>query len=1255
MSTTIESLELEILSSSQSAESGLDKLTDSLERLKLATKGGLGLGAVAKQIKNISTEIDKINSNSVGNLEGLTKAIDLLSGKKISPTIAKQITAMSTAINGADFTGGKDKLDSLVTALSPLSNLPKTNLASYVNNIKKLPDVLNNIDTRALYTKIQSITRILRPFADEMQKIANGFSAFPAKIQKLITQTDRLATTNTRASKSYIDLWAKLKMGAASVRNIASKIESIMRGMMGYYETINLFSVSMGEYAVEAAEYAEQVGEVMGIDPAEWMKYQGTIMTLAKGFGIAGDRAYTMSQQLTQLAYDIASFRDLPIETAMQKIQSGFAGELEPLRAIGYDLSQAKLQATALELGIDKAVTTMTQAEKAQLRYYAIMTQVIDSHEDMAKTLDSPANQMRILKSQVTQAARAIGGIFIPILNEVLPYLIAAAKVVRVLANEIASLVGFELPEVKFDGENAAGGIENVSGALDDATESAKKLKSYMLGFDELNVIDPTEGSGSGDNSASDQFDFELPTYNFLDQATESRVNQIVEDMKEWLGLTGEITSWSDLLDTKFGKILNTVGLIGAAIGAWKIVKATAKALELIGDIKEKFSLGKTPKAIDDVAKEVGSVGDKTSTLTTKLTTLVKNLALGIVVVAEVAVAAALIVGAIWLLGKELEQVGIAWQPVIDNAGTVAIAVGVGTALLVSVGLVTAALGKSGKTLIVNIALGTAMLAEIGVAAALFLGEIWVVGKLLDQIGIAWQPVLNNGEAIATAIGIGTGLLVGIGVVAALLGVAATATAGTVPLAIGIGTAMLLELGVAAGLFLAEIWMIGKLLDEIGKAWKPVLNNGDTIETGIAVGTGLLIGIGVVAAALGIAAVASVGLLPLAIEAGTGMLLQLADSFGDFCDALSDVSDDITYTLSPALKRVNKVLPDTRTHMSDFVNFMKSFAGDMVVYTASSVISGIAATINKFVGFFTTDPIQHLADEVDEQYKHLTKNLIPNLQKAIPKIEDATKLLKDYNTAMGDFEAAGGTSGVASAVRNLVLNLTVSVVDKATSAWSKIKETFAPAKNWFQTNISTPVGNTFSTLWENVKKGATDGWDKITKSFSKDGNAFSGLTSGISNVFKTVVNWLIDGINKVISTPFNAVNTAITALKNATIAGWQPFKNLNTITVPQIPKIPMYAEGGFPDMGQVFVAREAGAELIGNIGGRTAVVNNDQIVESVSTGVYQAVVAALGNGNDDSGDTQIVINLDGEKIYENQQRVARGRGYNLGMGVFSFG
>jgi hypothetical protein len=191
--------------------------------------------------------------------------------------------------------------------------------------------------------------------------------------------------------------------------------------------------------------------------------------------------------------------------------------------------------------------------------------------------------------------------------------------------------------------------------------------------------------------------------------------------------------------------------------------------------------------------------------LTGKLKNFATNLGWGLIIIAEVAVAAGLIVGAIWGLGLMLEQVGIAWQPVIANAGTVAIAMGIGTVLLAAVGTATGLIGTLGGAMCAQMALGVAMLALIGAATLLFVTEIWVVGLGLEQVGIAWQPVLNNGSTIAAGIGLGTALLVGIGVVTAALGMATVATAGALPLAIGLGTLMLLELGAALVLFINKI------------------------------------------------------------------------------------------------------------------------------------------------------------------------------------------------------------------------------------------------------------------------------------------------------------------------------------------------------------------------------------------------------------------------------------------------------------------
>ena len=326
--------------------------------------------------------------------------------------------------------------------------------------------------------------------------------ALAKKMKKLQNVNIGLNTTVRSTGKSFGNLATKGLVAALSLQKIGKTISNLIDESNNYVENMNLFSVAMGDYAKSAMDYANVASEVMGIDPSAWIRNQGVFMTLATGFGVAGDRASVMSQQLTQLGYDLSSFFNISVEDAMQKLQSGLSGELEPLRRLGYDLSQAKLEATALSLGIDKSVSSMTQAEKSQLRYYAIMTQVTTAQGDMARTLDAPANQLRIFSAQVTQAGRALGNIFIPLLNKVLPYAIALLKVVRVLADAIAGLVGFEFAEVSDAVGSMSDGAGTVAGALDDANGSAKKLKKTLLGIDELNVMPDTSGSGSGEDGA---------------------------------------------------------------------------------------------------------------------------------------------------------------------------------------------------------------------------------------------------------------------------------------------------------------------------------------------------------------------------------------------------------------------------------------------------------------------------------------------------------------------------------------------------------------------------------------------------------------------------------------------------------------------------------------------------------------------------------------------------------------------------------
>ena len=568
----IQGLEFQIVNDSTQAVAGLQNLINTLNRLKTATNGGAtDLSKTAQGIRELSNSLKGLNSGDASQkITRLTNALTALSqvgNVKISSSIANQLTAINTALAGLKWTDG-DKLTSLANGLRPLSELGKANMTTFINQLSKLPKVIEDLEAADIDKFTQQMTALaaaMKPFADEMQKVSNGFSAFPSKIQKLITSTEKYNASARKATSTTGKFTSGLKaLNVAAVaitfRKIGHFIAQAVTESNKYQEDLNLFTVALGQYAAEAQNYVEKVSDVMGIDPAQWLRNQGVFNTLLTGFGDTAERAQLMSQNLTQLGYDISSFFNISIEDAMQKLQSGISGELEPLRRLGYDLSQARLEQTALNLGIKESVANMTQAEKAELRYYAIMTQVTTAQGDMARTLEAPANQLRILQAQLTQAARAIGNIFIPALNAILPYAIAVVQVIREIANALANLAGFKLTDVDYSGVNSAAvGAGSLADNLDDAAGAAKKLKQYTAGFDELNVFAPNTGSGSGAGAGgAGGFDFDLPTYDFLGDAVQTRIGEIQKMIEDTLA---EITTIVSGFMLAVGAILVVTGV----------------------------------------------------------------------------------------------------------------------------------------------------------------------------------------------------------------------------------------------------------------------------------------------------------------------------------------------------------------------------------------------------------------------------------------------------------------------------------------------------------------------------------------------------------------------------------------------------------------------------------------------------------------------------------------------------------------------
>lgn len=1195
ISTTIEQLELEIQSNSTSAVGGIDALSESLRRLKAATapvsKGGVGLGALSNSLKKFS--------QSVSGLTGLTLA--------------------------------REQVQGLVDALKPLESVQKSGFNSLASGLDKLVKIAPQIDTvteslkktdlDSFADQCNRVATAITPLATQMEKVAAGFSAFPAKIQRLLKGNTNLAASNTVLGKSYVNLAAKISAAYIGLKSITSVIAGWITASNSYIENLNLFNVSMGQYAEEARNYAEQVGEVMGINPGEWMRNQGVFMTITEGFGVASDRAYTMSKNLTQLTYDLASFFNISTSDAFQKLESGISGELEPLRRLGYDLSVARLQQEAYNLGIEKSVTAMTQAEKAELRYYAIMTQVTNAQGDMARTLEAPANQLRILQAQVEQATRALGNLFLPILKAILPYAIALAKAIRMVAEIIAGFFGVSIPE--FDmGTDAIGGVASGAGeaadGLGDASKKAKELKNALLGIDELNVISPPEDSsggagGAGGIGGGGGLGFELPTYDFIADAVNEQVDKIMAKIQPFL----------DWVRENIDEILAGVLAIGAAFLAWRIAKgvqdflrwlSTMKGFNITGSIAFKIAgLGLFLDAwntMKEAIQDIMANGPNFTNVTKLISGFAEALGAAFLLFGNIKMAGAMLVisGLTGIVSAISDMVnnGVNWDNalfLVKNLGLFLSGLGMltGNTKLAGIGLIisgatlivdnlkgfleairtgdwsnvnmvevaagalmlvggfiltlkkldalkdsanagqaakqaletvtdttskidtTVSTGLSPKltSLAKNLGLGLVVIAEVTAAALLIVGAIALLGMELEQVGIAWEPVIANGETVAIAIGLGAAILGAVGLAAYALGTGGA----TIALNIGIGTAILLELGVAAGLFIVEIWAIGKGLDEIGQAWQPVLDNGEAIATAIGIGTGLLVGIGVVTAALGVATVASAGLLPLAIGLGTALLVELAAAFILFVESLVAVADELNYRLDPPLMALNEKLPGLSSNMSDFVDFMTEFAGQVVRYTEVSAIAGLSATIDTIIGWFTQDPIEKLASDV-ENISEQTSNLNDKLAIAVPELQTAADLLQEYKDLLTQIEnlcdsnvelstgmfvnmkevgqslVTGFVDGIQSksgdfknAARDLVEGFKTQLTSSAETCRSTMTAWASNVKNWFtQSSYGAINRTTFQNYAKDVVSGFASG---ITSSYN---SSKSSVTTWASNV-----------------------------------------------------------------------------------------------------------------------------------------------------------
>lgn len=384
-------------------------------------------------------------------------------------------------------------------------------------------------------------------------------------------------------------------------RQVLNTLKDMTNASVNFTETANLFSVSFGkdveglnQYYEQALSFQEKLEEKLGVNIEESMRYQALFNSMTKSMGLGANYAYMLSENMTKLGYDLASLYNIDPESAMTKLRAGLAGQTEPLRELGLDITEQSLKPIAQSLGVNESIRNMSQAEKSVLRYIAVLRQAQIAQGDFARTMDSPANQLRIFNAQVTAFKRNMGNLWQGILGGILPYVNAVMMVINELLKMVAKLFGFEVSSQPVD-IGASIGAGDLASDLGDANKKAKELKAQLMGFDEINNInldnDASSGGGSSGGGAGgiDQRLLDaLKGYDNLMDSVSNKATEIRDKMLEWLGFERNDDGTWRLKEglTNFEKILDVVGAIGVAIGTWKISSTVTNLLKNLGVLK---------------------------------------------------------------------------------------------------------------------------------------------------------------------------------------------------------------------------------------------------------------------------------------------------------------------------------------------------------------------------------------------------------------------------------------------------------------------------------------------------------------------------------------------------------------------------------------------------------------------------------------------------------------------------------------------
>lgn len=1346
----ITSLSVEISAESQGAELNIDKLATAISNLR--TKGSVG--KVCTSLDKLSSSISALKQASAG-ISGLDKVTNFLNGISSVNTTAgvkgvnsvvnaiKKIPNAVSALNGVDFYSMSGSITQLTNALAPLSILDISGLKSLgsafkaIGTVPDMTDKLKAADLDSFADSCQKISAALTPLASQLDKVGNAFAKLPPQLSKVVTQANRVTAANERQKKSYMSLSNQLNgfMRSAakliSLKAIATYLGNAAEKFNSYYEAANLFGVSMKGLTGEASTFINKMETLLGIDPTEAMNNMATIQSLTTSFGLASDKAYVLSKNLTQLGYDLASLKNIPVAESFTKIQAAISGELEPIRRLGVDISNARLQQELLNLGYSQSVSTLSQADKAVLRYIAIMKQTTDAQGDFARTLSSPANMIRILQAQLNSLARAVGSLLYPALKSILPPLIAAVELVKELVTGIASMMGVKVEFPDFS--SASDAVGGVTDAMDNTTKAtgkaAKAFKNYIMGFDELNVIQKDNGSSGGSGSGAGAAgnilgDVDLSGYDMFKNYVGSSVDEIKAKLEKLLplisGIAAGFATWaiSNSVLTVLEKIKGEGSLIEAVLKLWKNpIMAAAVAVGIIVarfvslyQNSEKFRKGlERVRALVYLAAEGfrqgwnisltdGKLGESIEYLKESLS----NLGQSILNLLPESWQEG-ITSAFDSISKVVKKLDLdVWDLVTTLAGIGLIVSGHPVAGLAVIGFEAISVAVRGlgsenqKTAFGMETDWFNSFKSIGESVANFAAAaVTAIGNIINDIAIFVGWIKNgvsetdrldlqmNGNFIENFV---MGIAQTIHNIGVFVGWITSGVDEADRLAIAANgnfaeKFILLIADVINGIKEAVKWF-GKLIEKISK-FNPV-SVGKNIIDGIAKG---IVGkksvaddaVKVVTDGIQEEAQTELGIhSPSKVFKGYGG--YIVEGLANGISAAKDLAVNAIQSVSNAVKTIGSQLTDENYGLGNgSISLSVDASGKSMMDTANALKRTMRTTNDSFGGWFKkmkTDlsdfteginAVTKAGKDISNGFKSsidaltaASKSILNTHDGFVSAVSDIRSFVKKSVAEIENEYQYNGFFGAAGLAIQKAFEGVYLVFNKVSTAIKNVSDTIDSVKNVIATfnNLKTKVGEVidqvpalkqaygglksfFSDLFDKDKgigKIVSDGFDfiktkasdviswltqkmqgiKFGGSGSSSGGlagsaaasggalshlgAYGGIGAGVGLGLSGGIQWWKDMIGTWKDSDKSAGTKVLESIKH-TLWDLSPIGALVNLGK----SIFGFADGGFPDAGQLFIAREAGAEMVGSLGGHAAVANNDQIVEGIREGVEAAM------------------------------------------------